>query len=69
MAMSESHDKAFAMLLEGYNKDNKEHAPARAKLSKKADIAFVRKQRQRLFDQKQALKRGDFDSFYKIIRN
>ena len=67
MAISESHDRAFAMLREGYQKEWKKHTPTREMLSKKEDIAFVRKQKKSLFDQKQALKRRDFEGFYKII--
>ena len=65
MGFAEAHDKAFAMLTEGYKKEWKHASPMRLLLSKKEDIAFVRKQKKSLFDQKQALKRRDFEVFIK----
>ena len=53
--LREPHHKAFAMLREGYNKEWKKHTPSRAKLSKKEDIAFVRRQKQKIFERSRAI--------------
>ena len=57
---SQALDNAFNELRGGFKPEWKKHTPARAKLSKKEDVAFVRKQRQRLFEQKRAIDRQDF---------
>ena len=56
--MIKAVNNSFAMLGEGYNKEWKQHSLKRAKLSKIDDIAFVRKQKQRLFDNKRAIVRN-----------
>ena len=63
--MSESHDKAYAMLREGYNREWKKHSPARAKLNKKEDVAFVRAQKRKLFESRQNIDKQDL-KFYNI---
>ena len=55
IGLKEANDKTFAMLREAYNKEYKQHSPARQNLSKKEDIAFVRAQKKRIIDRRRAI--------------
>ena len=53
--IQKAHDQAFSMLKEGLKLEWKKYVPNREKLSKKDDIAFVKKERQRLFEKRRVL--------------
>ena len=54
----EAVNDCFDMLYEAYDKEWKNHGIKRPKLSKIEDIAFVRKQKQWLFNRKRAIIRN-----------
>ena len=53
--ISKAHDKAFAMLSEGFDLEWKEASPKRSQLNKKEDVAFIRAQKKKLRDQRRAI--------------
>ena len=53
--IQKAHDQAFSMLKEGLKLEWKKYVPNREKLSKKDDIAFVKKERQRLFEKRRGI--------------
>ena len=57
-SMLKAVNESFAMLGEAYEKEWKQHSLKRVNFSKIEDIAFVKKQKQRLFDNKRAIVRN-----------